>query len=98
MYASCAWRVKSPRSIGPKIEAGNATFDDLEQMLEMGDVAANESGRQEENLVNRPLRELRSPSEDDKWVTLRLRVFTHRHRGSGCLGPHCRPVSNGWAS
>jgi xylose isomerase len=45
--------------IGQKIEAGHATFDDLEQyMLEKGEVAPNVSGRQEmlEHLINRYLR------------------------------------------
>jgi xylose isomerase len=45
--------------IGQKIEAGNATFEDLEQyMLARGDVSANVSGRQEmlENLINRYVR------------------------------------------
>jgi xylose isomerase len=45
--------------IGQKVEAGNATFEDLEQyMLEKGEVAANVSGRQEmlENLINRYVR------------------------------------------
>jgi xylose isomerase len=42
--------------IGQKIEAGNATFADLEAyMLEKGDAAKNVSGRQEmlENIFNR---------------------------------------------
>jgi len=41
--------------IGAKIEAGNVSFSDLETyMLEKGDVAPNQSGRQEmiENLIN----------------------------------------------
>jgi xylose isomerase len=45
--------------IGQKIEAGKATFDDLElYMLEKGDVSANVSGRQEmlENVINRYVR------------------------------------------
>lgn len=44
--------------IGAKIEAGEATFSDLENyMLEKGEVAANASGRQEmlESLINRYL-------------------------------------------
>jgi xylose isomerase len=45
--------------VGAKIEAGQATFEDLEKyMLDKGDAAANASGRQEmlENIVNRYLR------------------------------------------
>lgn len=45
--------------IGQKIEAGLATFEDLERyMLEAGDATANASGRQEmlENIVNRYMR------------------------------------------
>jgi len=41
--------------IGAKIEAGKASFKDLEAyMLKQGDIAPNSSGRQEflENLIN----------------------------------------------
>ena len=45
--------------IGQKIEAGQASFEDLEKyMLEKGDATPNVSGRQEmlENIINRYLR------------------------------------------
>jgi xylose isomerase len=45
--------------IGPKIEAGSTTFEDLEKyMLDKGDAAKNVSGRQEmlENIINRYIR------------------------------------------